>query len=224
MRDLLQAVRRRDPAARSTVEILLTYPGVHALFFYQIAHFLHGTLGLKLVARFVSHLGRLLTGIEIHPGATMGRRVFIDHGMGTVIGETAEIGDDCLLYHGVTLGGTGKDRGKRHPTLREGVVVGAGAAVLGNIVLGRNVKVGAGSVVVADVPDNATVVGIPARVVGTDLRVHADLLDHADLIDPIMSKMNALQAELRAAEEMIRERRGRPRSEDTPSPREDGSR
>ena len=224
MRDLLQAVRRRDPAARSTVEILLTYPGVHALFFYQIAHFLHGTLGLKLVARFVSHLGRLLTGIEIHPGATMGRRVFIDHGMGTVIGETAEIGDDCLLYHGVTLGGTGKDRGKRHPTLREGVVVGAGAAVLGNIVLGRNVKVGAGSVVVADVPDNATVVGIPARVVGPDLRVHADLLDHADLIDPIMSKMNALQAELRAAEEMIRERRGRLRSEDTPSPREDGSR
>lgn len=224
MRDLLQAVRKRDPAARSTVEILLTYPGVHALFFYRISHVLHRTLRLKLVARFVSHLGRLLTGIEIHPGATMGKRVFIDHGMGTVIGETAEVGDDCLLYHGVTLGGTGKERGKRHPTLREGVVVGAGAAVLGNIVLGRNVKVGAGSVVVSDVPDNATVVGIPARVVGTDVRVHADLLDHADLIDPLMSKINALQAELRAAEEMIRERRGRGRGEDAPSPPEDTSR
>lgn len=224
MRDLLQAVRRRDPAARSTLEILLTYPGVHALFFYRIAHFFHRTLRLKLLARFVSHLGRLLTGIEIHPGATLGRRVFIDHGMGTVIGETAEVGDDCLLYHGVTLGGTGKERGKRHPTLREGVVVGAGAAVLGNIVLGRNVKVGAGSVVVADVPDDSTVVGIPARVVGTDARVHADLLDHAELIDPIMSKLNALQAEIRAAEEMIRERRERARGETPPSPGDDGSR
>lgn len=209
MRDLLQAVRKRDPAARSTIEILLTYPGVHALAFHKIARFLHVRLRLKLLARFVSHLGRLLTGIEIHPGATIGRRVFIDHGMGTVIGETAEIGDDCLLYHGVTLGGTGKDRGKRHPTLHEGVVIGAGAAVLGNIVLGRNVKVGAGSVVVTSVPDNATVVGIPARIVGMDLKLHADVLDHADLIDPIMSKINALQAELRAAEEMIRDRRGR---------------
>jgi serine O-acetyltransferase len=209
MRDLLQAVRKRDPAARSTIEILLTYPGVHALAFHKIARFLHGRLGLKLLARFVSHLGRLLTGIEIHPGATIGRRVFIDHGMGTVIGETAEIGDDCLLYHGVTLGGTGKDRGKRHPTLHEGVVIGAGAAVLGNIVLGRNVKVGAGSVVVTSVPDNATVVGIPARIVGMDLKLHADVLDHADLIDPIMSKINALQAELRTAEEMIRDRRER---------------
>jgi serine O-acetyltransferase len=224
MRDLLQAVRKRDPAARSTFEILLTYPGVHALFFYRIAHFLHRTLRLKLMARFVSHWGRLLTGIEIHPGATLGKRVFIDHGMGTVIGETAEVGDDCLLYHGVTLGGTGKERGKRHPTLREGVVVGAGAAVLGNIVLGRNVKVGAGSVVVSDVPDNATVVGIPARVVGTDVRVHADLLDHADLIDPLMSKINALQAELRAAEELIRERRERGRGEDPPSSTRETSR
>jgi len=224
MRDLLQAVRKRDPAARSTVEILLTYPGVHALFFHRIAHFLHRSLSLKLMARFLSHVGRLLTGIEIHPGATMGRRVFIDHGMGTVIGETAEIGDDCLLYHGVTLGGTGKERGKRHPTLHPGVVVGAGAAVLGNIVLGRNVKVGAGSVVVTNVPDNATVVGIPARVVGMDVRVHADLLDHADLIDPIMSKINARQAELRSAEELIRERRDRSRSDESLPPREDPSR
>ncbi len=206
MFDLLEAVRRRDPAARTTIEILLTYPGVHALLFHRIAHVLHARLRLRLAARFVSHVGRLLTGIEIHPGATLGRRVFIDHGMGTVIGETAEVGDDCLLYHGVTLGGTGKERGKRHPTLGHGVVVGAGAAVLGNIRLGDNVKVGAGSVVVADVPANATVVGIPARVVGTDRRVHADVLDHADLIDPIMQKLNALEDEIHAAVATLRER------------------
>jgi len=207
--DLLEAVRHRDPAARSNVEILLTYPGVHALFFHRIAHFLHARLRLKLLARFVSHVGRMLTGIEIHPGATIGRRVFIDHGMGTVIGETAIVGDDCLLYHGVTLGGTGKERGKRHPTLERGVVVGCGAAVLGNITLGENVKVGAGSVVVRDVPRNGTVVGIPASLVGTDVRIHADLLDHADLIDPIMEKINALQAELRLAASEIRERKER---------------
>lgn len=207
--DLLEAVRHRDPAARSNVEILLTYPGVHALFFHRIAHFLHTRLRLKLLARFVSHVGRMLTGIEIHPGATIGRRVFIDHGMGTVIGETAVVGDDCLLYHGVTLGGTGKERGKRHPTLERGVVVGCGAAVLGNITLGENVKVGAGSVVVHDVPRDGTVVGIPASLVGTDVRIHADLLDHADLIDPIMEKINALQAELRLAESEIRDRKER---------------
>jgi serine O-acetyltransferase len=204
--DLFEAVRKRDPAARSTVEILLTYAGVHALFFHRIAHFLWTRLRMRLVARFVSHVGRLLTGIEIHPGATLGRRVFIDHGMGTVIGETAVVGDDCLLYHGVTLGGTGKEKGKRHPTLEEGVVVGAGAAVLGNITLGRNVKVGAGSVVIANVPADCTVVGIPARIVATDKRRHADMLDHADLIDPITEKIAALQAEIEAAEKVIRDR------------------
>lgn len=191
------------------MEILLTYPGVHAVFFHRIAHFFVTRLHLRLVARFISHVGRLLTGIEIHPGASLGRRVFIDHGMGTVIGETAIVGDDCLLYHGVTLGGTGKEKGKRHPTLGKGVVVGCGAAVLGNITLGDNVKVGAGSVVVTDVPADATVVGIPARMVGMDRRVHADVLDHADLIDPIMQKLNDLEAEVHAAATELRGRASR---------------
>ena len=204
-----ETVRKRDPAARSGLEILLTYPGVHALAFHRVAHFLHARLRLRTLARFVSHVARLLTGIEIHPGATIGKGVFIDHGMGMVIGETAVVEDDCTLYQGVTLGGTGKSRGKRHPTLRRGVVVGCGAAVLGDITLGENVKVGAGSVVVKDVPDNCTVVGIPARVVGIDRRVHADLLDHADLIDPIMEKIDELRAEIRLAEAEIRERRTR---------------
>jgi serine O-acetyltransferase len=201
-----ETVRQRDPAAGSSLEILLAYPAVHALAAHRVAHFLHARLRLRTLARLVSHVARFFTGIEIHPGATIGKNVFIDHGMGIVIGETAVIEDGCTLYQGVTLGGTGKTRGKRHPTLRRGVVVGCGAAVLGDIILGENVKVGAGSVVVRDVPDNCTVVGIPARVVGVDRRVHADLLDHADLIDPIMEKINQLQAELKAAEAEIRGR------------------
>ena len=205
MREFLESVRRRDPAARSTLEILLAYPGVHAIAAHRVAHGLERA-GLWTLARVVSHVARLLTGIEIHPGATIGRRVFIDHGMGTVIGQTAVVGDDCTLYQGVTLGGTGKTRGKRHPTLGRGCVVGTGAAVLGDIVLGDNVKVGAGSVVVRDVPDNCTVVGIPARVVGVDTRSHGDLLDHADLIDPIVEKIQALQDEVRAAADQIRDR------------------
>lgn len=206
-------VRKRDPAARSNLEILFTYPGVHALAAHRLAHFLHARLGWKLPARVVSHLARLITGIEIHPGAQIGRGVFIDHGMGLVIGETAVVEDDCTLYQGVTLGGTGKSHGKRHPTLRRGVVVGCGAAVLGDITLGENVKVGAGSVVVRDVPDNCTVVGIPARVVGVDRRAHADLLDHADLIDPIMEKINQLQTEIRDAATQIRGRISRQETE-----------
>jgi serine O-acetyltransferase len=209
-------VRRRDPAARSALEILLAYPGVHALAAHRVAHVLHARLGLKTLARLVSHAARFLTGIEIHPGATIGKNVFIDHGMGTVIGETTVVEDDCTLYQGVTLGGTGKTRGKRHPTLCRGVVVGCGAAVLGDIVLGENVKVGAGSVVVRDVPRDSTVVGIPARVVGVDRRVHVDLLDHADLIDPIMEKINQLQAEIKTAEAEIRERLARREGEGDP--------
>ncbi len=209
-------VRQRDPAARSGLEILLAYPGVHALAAHRVAHFLHARLGLRTLARLVSHAGRFMTGIEIHPGATIGKNVFIDHGMGTVVGETTVIEDGCTLYQGVTLGGTGKGRGKRHPTLRRGVVVGCGAAVLGDITLGENVKVGAGSVVVRDFPENCTVVGIPARIVGIDRRVHADLLDHADLIDPIMEKINMLQAELKTAEAEIRERLARREGEGDP--------
>ncbi len=162
----IQTIKREDPAAKSSLEILLCYPGLHAVLSHRFAHWLYKQR-LYVPARLVSHLSRLLTGIEIHPGAQIGRRLFIDHGFGVVIGETAIIGDDVLLYQGVTLGGTGGERGKRHPTLGDRVVVGAGAAILGNIELGNDVKVGAGSVVVHSVPAGATVVGIPGKVVKT---------------------------------------------------------
>lgn len=164
MKEDIQCVFERDPSARSTVEILLTYPGVHAILWHRVSHRLWHW-GWKLPARFFSALARWLTGIEIHPGARIGRRFFIDHGMGVVIGETAEIGDDCTLYHGVTLGGTTWQKGKRHPTLEDNVVVGAGAKVLGPIVVGNGARVGSNAVVLKPVPANATVVGIPGRVV-----------------------------------------------------------
>jgi serine O-acetyltransferase len=164
LRDQIQTIKREDPAAKSSLEILLCYSGLHAVLFHRVSHFLYRHRWYVL-ARAVSQLARWLTGIEIHPGAKIGQRLFIDHGMGVVIGETAEIGDDVLLYQGVTLGGTGNERGKRHPTLGNRVVIGTGAAVLGNIALGDDVKVGAGSVVVHSVPEGATVVGIPGRVV-----------------------------------------------------------
>jgi serine O-acetyltransferase len=159
----INCVFERDPAARHALEILTAYPGIHARLIHRFSHW-QWQVGLKWMARLTSHLGRFLTGIEIHPGATIGRRFFIDHGMGVVIGETAEIGDDCTLYHGVTLGGTTWEKGKRHPTLEDGVVVGAGAKVLGPITVGRNARVGSNAVVVHDVPAGATVVGIPGRV------------------------------------------------------------
>ena len=164
LREDIACVFDRDPAARSRWEVLTCYPGVHALLLHRLAHRLW-CLGLRWLARFISHLARLVTGIEIHPGATIGRRVFIDHGMGVVIGETAEIGDDCTLYHGVTLGGTSWNKGKRHPTLGRGVVIGAGAKVLGPITLGEGAKIGSNAVVVRDVPAGATAVGIPARII-----------------------------------------------------------
>lgn len=157
----------RDPAARNHFEVLTTYPGVHALLLHRISHSLWG-MGLKWLARFGSHFTRWFTGIEIHPGATIGRRVFIDHGMGVVIGETAIIGDDCTLYHGVTLGGTSWNKGKRHPTLEQGVVIGAGAKVLGPITVGAGAKIGSNAVVVKDVPAGATAVGIPARILDVE--------------------------------------------------------
>ncbi|PSN17681.1 serine O-acetyltransferase, partial [filamentous cyanobacterium CCP5] len=157
-------VFERDPAARSWLEIATCYPGLHALMLHRFAHWLW-TLGLPLVPRMISHLSRSLTGIEIHPGAAIGRGVFIDHGMGVVVGETAIVGDYALIYQGVTLGGTGKESGKRHPTLGTNVVVGAGAKVLGNIQIGNSVRIGAGSVVLRDVPSDCTVVGVPGRVV-----------------------------------------------------------
>jgi serine O-acetyltransferase len=164
LREHIESVFDRDPAARSTLEVLTCYPGLHAVYIHKLAHWLWG-LRLRWLGRFTSHLGRLLTGIEIHPGATIGKRVFIDHGMGVVIGETAQVGDDVTLYHGVTLGGTSWNRGKRHPTLGKGVVVGAGAKILGPILVGDGAKVGSNAVVVKNVPAGATVVGIPGRVV-----------------------------------------------------------
>ncbi|GIK26379.1 MAG: serine O-acetyltransferase [Rhodocyclales bacterium] len=164
LREDIACVFDRDPAARTTWEVLTCYPGLHALIFHRFSHWLWGH-GLKWLARLNSHFARWITGIEIHPGATIGRRFFIDHGMGVVIGETAVIGDDCTLYHGVTLGGTSWNKGKRHPTLERGVVIGAGAKVLGPITLGEESKVGSNAVVVRDVPARATAVGIPARIV-----------------------------------------------------------
>lgn len=163
LKEDISIVFDRDPAARTHFEILTTYPGVHALIMHRLSHWLWKARFFWL-GRIFSHIGRGLTGIEIHPGATIGKRVFIDHGMGVVIGETAVIGDDCTLYHGVTLGGTSWNKGKRHPTLEQGVVIGAGAKVLGPITIGKNAKIGSNAVVVKDVPENATAVGIPARI------------------------------------------------------------
>jgi len=164
IREDISCVFERDPAARSTWEVITCYPGFHALLIHRLAHWLW-RIKMRWLARFVSHCSRFLTGIEIHPGAKIGRRVFIDHGMGVVIGETAELGDDCTLYHGVTLGGTTWNKGKRHPTLMQGVVIGAGAKVLGPIVIGEGAKIGSNAVVVKDVPAGATALGIPARVI-----------------------------------------------------------
>ena len=164
MREEVRIVFERDPAARTAWEVLTTYPGVHAIAMHRFSHRLWGW-NLKWLARVSSNIGRWLTGVEIHPGARIGRRVFIDHGMGVVIGETAEIGDDCTLYHGVTLGGTAWKKGKRHPTLGPGVIVGAGAKILGPILIGEGAKVGSNAVVVKDVPAGATAVGIPARLI-----------------------------------------------------------
>lgn len=156
-------ISEKDPASRNVLYVILLYPGFHALLFYRIAHFF-SNLNLKFIARLISQFARFLTGIEIHPGAKIGKRLFIDHGMGIVIGETTTIGDNCTIYHGVTLGGTGKDKYKRHPDLGNNVIVGCGAKVLGPIKIGNNVKIGANAVVLKEVPDNSTVVGIPGKI------------------------------------------------------------
>ena len=168
IRDDIYSVFDRDPAARGVLEIMFCYPGLHAVWFYRVAHWLW-THELYFLGRFTSHLGRFFTGIEIHPGAKIGKKFFIDHGMGVVIGETAVIGDDCTLYHGVTLGGTSWDKGKRHPTLESNVVVGAGAKILGPITVSKNARVGANSVVISPVPEGKTVVGIPGKVVNSSV-------------------------------------------------------
>jgi serine O-acetyltransferase len=202
IREQIDTVFRRDPAARSTLEILLCYPGVHAILLHRVAHGLYRG-GWFTLARMVSQFSRTLTGIEIHPGARIGRRFFIDHGMGVVIGETAEIGDDVLLYQGVTLGGTGKDTGKRHPTIGNRVVIGTGAKVLGNIRLGNDVKVGAGSVVTKPVPDHSTVVGVPGRIV-TSVAGGAEPLEHGKLPDPEGQAIEELTRRIAQLEEQVR--------------------
>ncbi len=201
VREQIDTVFRRDPAARSVLEIFLCYPGFHAILLHRLAHRLY-TGGWFTIARVISQFSRSVTGIEIHPGARIGRRCFIDHGMGVVIGETTEIGDDVLLYQGVTLGGTGKDSGKRHPTIGTGAVVGTGAIVLGNIRIGDYVKVGAGSVVVRPVPDHSTVVGVPGRIVGEG-DSGFDALEHGKLPDPEGQAIDDLSRRVAELEAMI---------------------
>ncbi|MEM8721834.1 MAG: serine O-acetyltransferase [Cyanobacteria bacterium P01_G01_bin.39] len=195
----------RDPAARNWLEVLVCYPGLQALFLHRIAHWLY-KVGIPFFPRLVSHLARFFTGIEIHPGAQIGQGVFIDHGMGVVIGETAIVGDYSLIYQGVTLGGTGKESGKRHPTLGENVVVGGGAKVLGNIQIGNNVRIGAGSVVLRDVPSNCTVVGIPGRIVYRS-GVKVDPLEHGNLPDSEAAVIRTLVDRIESLEQEVKQLR-----------------
>lgn len=202
MKEDIQVVFEKDPAARSSFEVFLTYSGLHAIWAHRLAHKLFKRNWLFL-ARLISQISRFFTGIEIHPGAQIGRRFFIDHGMGVVIGETCIIGNDVTLYQGVTLGGTGKEKGKRHPTLEDHVLVATGAKVLGNITIGKNSKVGAGSVVLQHVPPDATVVGIPGRVVIKDgIKVGCEL-DHRDLPDPVADKFREMHNEMKRMREEL---------------------
>jgi serine O-acetyltransferase len=199
----IRAVRERDPAARSLFEVLLCYPGLHAVWGYRLTHSLWGA-GLRFPARLLSQLVRLLTGIEIHPAAQLGRRLFIDHGMGVVIGETAIVGDDVTLYQGVTLGGTGKQRGKRHPTLCDRVFVGNNANILGDITIGENSRVGAGSVVLQDVPPNSTVVGVPAHIIYREGK-RVLITDPRDVKDPLSDAVIALSQRVEELQERLQE-------------------
>lgn len=202
----IEIIKRRDPAARNKLEILLCYPGLHAIIMHRIAHFFYKK-GLLLIARIISNISRFLTGIEIHPGAKIGKGVFIDHGMGVVIGETAEIGDNVVIYQGVTIGGTGKETGKRHPTIGNNVMISTGAKILGPFKVGDNSKIGAGSVVLKEVPPNCTVVGIPGRIVvkGTKVSEIRDIdLDQVKLPDPVLQELECLRKRIVKLEEYIR--------------------
>lgn len=194
----IKVVMEKDPAARSKIEVFFTYSGIRALYLYRMAHWFYDK-GFKFLARALSQRARNKTGIEIHPAATIGRRLFIDHGIGIVIGETTEIGDNCSIYQGVTLGGTGKDTGKRHPTIKDNVMISAGATVLGPVIVGSNSKIGAGAVVLSDVPDNSTVVGIPGRVVKMDGK-RTDEMDQK-LPDPVLEEFRRLHRRIQTLEE-----------------------
>jgi serine O-acetyltransferase len=202
IREQIDTIYRKDPAAKNIAEIFLCYPGFHAILIHRMAHKMY-RWGLPLLPRVLSQVSRFFTGIEIHPGATIGRQFFIDHGTGVVIGETAEIGDNVLLYQNVTLGGTGKEKGKRHPTLGNNVVVGSGAKILGNIRIGENVRVGAGSVILHPVPDNSTVVGVPGRVVR--IRAEGGVLEHGRLPDPDGEAMDGLARRVAELQSMFRQ-------------------
>ncbi|XDD50297.1 serine O-acetyltransferase [Leptospira sp. WS92.C1] len=203
----IKFIKKYDPAAKSYLEIILCYPGLHALWFHKVSHLLY-RMRLSLLPRMINTFSRFITGIDIHPGAQIANGIMIDHGHGVVIGETAIIAKGCLIYQGVTLGGTGKESGKRHPSLLENVVVGAGAKILGNITIGRNVRVGAGSVVMRDVPHDTTVVGIPAKVVRSKMPIGEEgehMLDHNEIPDPVakifsilLERMEGLEKEIRA--------------------------
>jgi serine O-acetyltransferase len=206
IREDVANVLEHDPAARSRLEIYLCYAGLHSVWFYRINHWLwqHGFL---LLARWLSQVARLLTGIEIHPGATIGRRLFIDHGLGVVIGETAIVGDDVTLYQGVTLGGTGKEHGKRHPTIEDNVVIGGGAKVLGNITVGRNSRIGAGSVVLRNVPDHSTVVGVPGHIIFRNGE-RVVITDPKQINDPLSEALAAVATEVNKLHERVQKLEG----------------
>lgn len=202
IKDDIKTIYEKDPAANNILEVIFCYPGLHALLAHRLSHKLY-TWKIPFIPRFISFIMRILTGIEIHPGAVIGERFFIDHGEGVVIGETTVIGNDVLIYQQVTLGGTGKDKGKRHPTLMDGVIVGAGAKVLGNITLGKHVRVGAGSVVVEDVPDFATVVGIPGRIVKQKYYDENGTLMHNRIPDPVKCKIQRMTYEIKEIQEKL---------------------
>lgn len=209
IREDIRTVFKKDPAARSTLEVICCYPGLHAVWIHRVSHSLWNR-HFYFLARLLSHISRMLTGIEIHPGAKLGRRVFIDHGSGVVIGETAEVGDDVLIYMGVVLGGTALEKTKRHPTIENDVVIGSGASVLGPITVGRGAKIGAGSVVIRSVPPGATVVGVPAKIAEPQPSVSAGQLDHNKLPDPVLTvisqmldRLSRLEEEFKAHEELV---------------------
>lgn len=206
--DDARSIAERDPAARSTIEVMLLYPGFHALLLHRFAHWFY-IRRLFFIARLISQLSRFITGIEIHPGAKIGRRLFIDHGMGVVIGETAEIGDNCTIYHNVTLGGTGKEKGKRHPTIGNNVLIGAGAKILGPFKVGDNAKIGANAFVSREVEANTTVVGIPARAVkkGSE-RIASEELDHINIPDPVAQEICRLLMRIERLEKVVEEHHG----------------